>query len=99
MRADEIPTLVAVRALARSGRARQLRESAGLSLQEIADVVGVTQASISRWELGQRKPRGEAAVRYGRLLQTLANLPEMREPGSGRAQGSREDERDEVYAT
>lgn len=37
----------------------------------IAQNVGVQEATISRWEKGQRRPRGEAAAKWAALLDTL----------------------------
>jgi DNA-binding transcriptional regulator YiaG len=64
--------LVEVRAAVRSGKARQLRESAGISQAEVAAAIGVTPAAVSRWEAGARKPTGLAAQRYAQLLDLLA---------------------------
>lgn len=36
---------------------RQLREQAVLTQQEVADHLGVTDNTVSHWELGQRYPR------------------------------------------
>lgn len=63
--------LAAIRRQARAGRARDARLQAGLSLAEVAAVIGVAPATVLRWETGQRKPRGLAALRYGRLCQEL----------------------------
>jgi DNA-binding transcriptional regulator YiaG len=38
---------------------------------EVARGVGVAVATVSRWEAGQRIPRGAAALRYGELLESL----------------------------
>lgn len=52
-----------------TGLAAEVREAAGLSLREVASAVGVASpATPSRWERGERKPRGVAGARYGRLL-------------------------------
>lgn len=64
--------LVEVRSLARSGRAKQIRVASELSLADLARASGTTPATISRWENGARKPYGDAALRYGALLQALA---------------------------
>ena len=64
--------LIFARAAALSGEARALRVAADLSLAEVADAVGRDKATISRWEHGKVRPRGDAAVRYGRLLAQLA---------------------------
>ena len=50
---------------------RSLRESAGLSQQEIADAVGVTRAAVSHWETGTRSPRGEVRDRYVSAIRVL----------------------------
>lgn len=36
---------------------RATRRSRGLSIQEVAEFLGITKQSISRWELDQSKPR------------------------------------------
>lgn len=53
------------------GTARQLRERHRLSLVEVAAVAGTTDATVSRWESGLRRPRGNAALRYVKLLESL----------------------------
>lgn len=68
----ETAELVRVRSLAQRGTARRIRLKAGLSHAEIASPVGVTPATICRWELGERRPRGAAALRYLELLDALS---------------------------
>ena len=51
---------------------RFLRERAGLSQLELADVVGVTPPAVSRWETGSRTPRGAVLVSYVAALDRLA---------------------------
>jgi transcriptional regulator with XRE-family HTH domain len=51
---------------------RLLRERAGLSQEAIANVLGVTRPTVTRWELGARTPRNAALVRYSELLDRLA---------------------------
>ena len=53
-------------------RTRSIRIGADLSLAEVAEPVGVDRSTIFKWERGTRVPRGEAAIRYGRLLDRLA---------------------------
>lgn len=51
---------------------RALRESAGLTLMQVADLVGVSsKMTISRWERGAQTPRGTDRVAYSRLLRKL----------------------------
>jgi DNA-binding transcriptional regulator YiaG len=79
--APEMPAildLVEVRALARSGRAKEIRVASALSLAEIARAIGTTAATIHRWENAARKPYGELALRYGALLDALARRLENR---------------------
>lgn len=50
---------------------RRLREEAGLSQADVAAVVGVGRPEVTRYENGERSPRGEALVRYEKLLRRL----------------------------
>ncbi len=54
-----------------NGVARVVRSGAGLSLGEMAELVGVAISTIKRWEDGAARPRGERAVRYADALHTL----------------------------
>ena len=58
--------------LIKSGRARQLRESAGISASNLARDLEVTTGAVIRWETGERTPRGANARRYARALRRLA---------------------------
>lgn len=60
-----------VRNLAATGEAREIRKNANLSTPDVAKVCGVYPVTVSRWELGQRRPRGEPARRYAHLLRSL----------------------------
>jgi DNA-binding transcriptional regulator YiaG len=66
--------LTRVRRLAASGAARAIREAAGLSLTEAANSAEVHRLTIYRWEHGQRRPHGEAALRYLALLERLSGV-------------------------
>ena len=72
---DDVVTLARVRNHARSGRARRARLLAGLSLSEVAGPIGVSPVTIFRWETGERRPTGEAALRYADLLDALDGQP------------------------
>jgi transcriptional regulator with XRE-family HTH domain len=72
MKKQELVQLTRVRGLAADGTARTLRLEAGLSLGEVAQHVGVGIPTVSRWEQGERRPRGRYALRYGALLEALA---------------------------
>ncbi len=72
--AAELVELSEVRAFARSGAARAIRLAAQVSLSELAEAAGVSLSTIHKWEAGERVPRGQAALRYKRLLDQLAEL-------------------------
>jgi transcriptional regulator with XRE-family HTH domain len=74
--ASRVEALARVRQLAASGRAREIRIEAGVSLGEIAADVGCTPTCIWRWERADdnpngRSPTGAAAIRYLRVLERL----------------------------
>jgi len=51
---------------------RAIRQDAGLSQADVAEAIGgVTRAAVSRWETGDRRPRGGLLVAYSELLQGL----------------------------
>src|SRR5258708_24089470 len=64
--------LLWLRDLIASGRARALRESAGLSATALAHDLEVNPSQVIRWERGERYPRGANARRYARTLRKLA---------------------------
>jgi DNA-binding transcriptional regulator YiaG len=64
--------LLEARDAAQGGRARRLRQAAGVSQAEIARTVGVDPSCLSRWEAGRRRPGGDAAVRWALVLRDLA---------------------------
>jgi DNA-binding transcriptional regulator YiaG len=68
----DLAMLLEAREAASSGRGMRVRIAAGISQGELAAAVGVTAACISRWEAGDRRPRGEAAARYAQTLRELA---------------------------
>jgi len=51
---------------------RLLRTSAGVTQTALAQTLGVTPASISRWESGARRPGPDMLVRYLGALDRLA---------------------------
>jgi transcriptional regulator with XRE-family HTH domain len=51
---------------------RALREQAGLSQGDVARVLRVDRASVSRWESGDREPRRRFVSAYAALLDQLA---------------------------
>ena len=51
---------------------RALRQAAGVSQSEIAQVAGVTRQAVALWEVGQRTPRGPHLDSYVGVLRTLS---------------------------
>lgn len=51
---------------------RLLRVQAGLSQAEVARALGIGRVAVTRYESGQRTPRGQLCVAYVRLLRRLA---------------------------
>ena len=78
---------------------RQERRRQGLTLRDLAHFVGCSHATIARIEAGTIDVSPALKVRIARALRVPVGelwpaepAPDMREPGSGRAQGSRGDE-------
>lgn len=72
MDSKEIVRLSAARTHATEGTGRAIRRAAGLSMSEVASAVGVSEPTICRWETGNSRPRGIAAVRWADLLAELS---------------------------
>lgn len=53
---------------------RALREANGVSQGDVGGVLGVHRETVSRWERGERTPRGELLVAYVDLLDELRTL-------------------------
>ena len=51
---------------------RLLRERIGLTQDDLARALGVTRPAISRWETGERNPRGRMLESYLAVLDRLA---------------------------
>jgi len=62
-----------LRRLAADGTTRQVREDNLLSLTDVASALGITKATLSKWERGLQTPRGEPARRYAELLAALTD--------------------------
>lgn len=71
MTTRQVLQLTEARRLLHTGEARDIRQAAGLSLDEIARACGVTPGAVSRWEQGERRPTGEAAVSFASLLMKI----------------------------
>lgn len=66
-----ITHLSQARTLATSGEGRRIRQASQLSLTEVADAIGVTPATLARWERGLNRPRRAAALRWAAALADL----------------------------
>lgn len=71
MNTQAILRLAAARAHAATGTGRTIRQRHRLTLVEVADAIGIDQPMLSRWERGERRPKGEAALRWVDLLADL----------------------------
>ena len=63
------------RSLTQSDVGRRRREAAQISLRELADAIGVTPSTLSRWENGTSRPRACAALRWADALRSLIDPP------------------------
>ena len=52
---------------------RRIREDAGVSLEQVADELGVSHTAVSYWERGVWNPSAENAAKYRQLLEQLAD--------------------------
>jgi transcriptional regulator with XRE-family HTH domain len=84
-------TLSRLRRLAADGTARRVREAHLLSLTDVGNAVGVSKASVSKWERGLQVPRGDPARRYAKLIAALLNdeSPSVTSRGSRKTTGRR----------
>jgi transcriptional regulator with XRE-family HTH domain len=51
--------------------ARAIRMEAGISQATLAHAIGVHPVTVTRWELGTRRPRGRILVAYVEALNEL----------------------------
>jgi Predicted transcriptional regulator len=65
------------RRLLASGEAKQIRLSRRVEISTIARDLGVSEATVWRWENGQRVPRGPVAARYAQILERLRIVGEV----------------------
>jgi transcriptional regulator with XRE-family HTH domain len=71
MRKVDVLLLAETREAVSTGAASKLREAARLSQADVARAIGVSPSTVSRWEAGERLPRGKAARRYAEFLNAL----------------------------
>lgn len=63
--------LAAARELPAPALRRAIREAAGVSLRDLAQVVGVSHQTIALYEAGRRRPRPLNLVKYAAALSEL----------------------------
>ena len=63
VRASRLPSLA---------ERKRIRKAAGVSLQRMADAIGVNASSIHHWENDTHAPSMEHAAKYRALLEELA---------------------------
>lgn len=61
------------RDLLSSGKARRIREAAGLSQADLGALCGTVQSRVQTWETARCKPTGPVGAAYVRLIQELAH--------------------------
>lgn len=67
-----IASLIYGRHLAQNGKGRFLREAAGFSIQEMAQLLGVQPLTLRRWESGEtRRPHGSSAIRWADICRVI----------------------------
>lgn len=68
---QDLSAIVEGQRLPRPRDARRQRERAGLTQAQLAAYLGVSRPTVTRWELGDRSPRGELRTAYKRALDEL----------------------------
>jgi DNA-binding transcriptional regulator YiaG len=53
------------------GKARLIREAAGVTQTQLAESLGVHRMTIARWEAGERRPRGLYLAAYSTALSEM----------------------------
>ena len=71
---DLLARLRSRRKLPAAAERRRIRQDAGCSLRDIANVVGVSQMAVVRWEQGAQPRNPAHLLAYSRLLDELGRL-------------------------
>ncbi|GAA5132460.1 helix-turn-helix transcriptional regulator [Pseudonocardia adelaidensis] len=81
-RTAEIAATSTVRQWCRNGHARKIREVAGLTLAEVAELASTDRQTVYRWERGESSPRGDNALRFYRALVQLQEVADAAQKAS-----------------
>jgi transcriptional regulator with XRE-family HTH domain len=71
MASSLIEDVRAARRLPEPEEARFLRRAAGLTQRQIADELGVSALTVTRWEAGTHRPQPRHRAAYARVLDEL----------------------------
>ena len=80
--AQEALTVARMRSWLRTGRARSVRERAGMSQADVGLAVGSDRAQISRWETGLYSPTRRSALKLARLYDGMDEIIRDENTGS-----------------
>jgi hypothetical protein len=69
---DPSPAVLELREWVASGRAREIRLSAGRTCKAVAAELGVAESTVGRWEAGRQAPGDRDAAAWHALLTRLA---------------------------
>lgn len=72
---DELEHAVRCRERVRNGEAREIRTRHGITLEELAEMVGTTTSTMNRWE------RGEARIPLSKAVVVMAALDPLKDIG------------------
>jgi transcriptional regulator with XRE-family HTH domain len=62
------------RELPPAAECRRLRQAAGVSLREVADLIGVTPTAVHHWECNRRRISDEHLESYARFVRLLQEV-------------------------
>lgn len=77
-RAEELAGRVRAAQLPPPAERARIRQAARLNLEHFAEVLRVSQMTVSRWERGETEPGLDQRVAYARLLREVAAATEER---------------------
>ena len=72
LRDAKLVQVMEARQFAASGAGRMIRQTARLSLAQVAKALDVNASTVFRWEAGDQVPNGERAIAYHKLMRRLS---------------------------